>query len=113
MTCGLDLNRSLKNASDLPDATVNTARTERLSHVKFIVVKETQMEFTVGSEPHPIAGAAIGLTDRANKANDPSRIRYSIIAGFVGRVIRLQLTHSSERGLDAPAGFDIGDVALD
>src|SRR5215831_12745464 len=107
MTGGFDLNCALKDASDPANAAVSVAGAQRLAHIELVVVEQAQMELAVSRQAHPVAGAAIGLADRTDKADHSAPAGQAIVARLVGRIMSRQLAHQAERRLDASAGFNI------
>src|ERR1700683_60004 len=71
------------------------------------------MELAVGRKPHPIAGAAVRLADRADEAGHPARARDAVVTRLVGGVFRGQLGERAERGFDAPPRLDVRNVSGD
>ena len=91
---------------------IGRVRAEGFADVQFVVVEQAQVKFAVGRQAHPVAGAAVGLADRADEPHDAARTRELIVARFVGEVFRWEFGERAEGRLDSAARFDVRDVAL-
>src|ERR1700691_1838036 len=96
----LQLDGALEDSRDVSDHVWRT-RAQGFADVEFVVVEQAQVEFSVGGQAHPVAGAAVGLADRADEADDAARASKMGVARFVCEVFRWEFSERAECRLDS------------